>query len=223
MRALIFTALFLLVCFPPSANAAPPVFDAGDMALLRRMHVVWIPVEAGGPVVDPEDIFGKEDAGETAARLTGLPAPEAAAKLRRLCVRLPEFITNARLAPGEYVIPKEFLEPFDDSIYGVDAQGKFSLTTRHLKLLQEGIVWENHPDDDDEDFWPVQGLNFKRPYGDYTYYVYEMADILGEPYAHDAAADRLVPDADKDAALEKLHHELLGALQVLLLYGDMPK
>lgn len=103
------------------------------------------------------------------------------------------------------------------------AQGKFTLTARHLKLLQQGIIWENRPDDGDEDFWPVQGLDFKRPYGDYTYYMYEMAGILGEPYAVNPATNKIVEDKAKDAALEKLHHELLGALQLLLLYGEMPE
>jgi signal peptidase I len=198
------------------------VFDAGDMALIRKMHVLWARIEAGGPMVEPLDIFGKADARETAARLTGLPRQQAVAKLRRVCVLLPKFITNARLAPGEYTIPEEFREPFDDPIYGMDEQGKFTLTARHLKLLQLGIIWNNRPDDGDEDVWPVQGLTFKRPYGDFSYYMYEMADILGEPYTKNPATGMYIEDAAKDAAMKKLHHELLSTLQVLLLYGEMP-
>ena len=216
-------AILLSFCFPSTAQAGSESFDAGDMALIRHMHVLWAPIEAGGPVVDPEAIFGKADAVKTAARLTGLPPQKATVKLRRLCVLLPTFITNARLAPGEYTIPEVFREAFDDPVYGMDAQGKFTLTARHLKLLQQGIIWENRPDDGDEDFWPVQGLDFKRPYGDYTYYMYDMAGILGEPYAVNPATNKIVEDKAKDAALEKLHHELLGALQLLLLYGEMPE
>ena len=212
-----------VIQFPArSAQAAGGSFDAGDMVMLRRMHVTWAPIEAGGPVVEPDMIFGNADAAETAMRLTGLPKAEAVKKLRALCVRLPQFITKARIEPGEYTVPAEFRESFADPAHGLNSEGKFTLTRQHLILLQQGLRWENRRDDGDEEFWPVQGINFKRPYGDYTYYEYEMAAILGEPYTVDPATGDNVDDPAKDAALEKLHMELLGALQVVLLYGEMP-
>lgn len=63
-------------------------------------------------------------------------------------------------------------------------------------------------------------IDGERPYGDRTYFQFDMADLLGEPHKRDARGD-LVKDGKKDARVERLHYETLAALQVFLMHAEL--
>ncbi|WP_162631559.1 hypothetical protein [Burkholderia sp. JP2-270] len=46
-------------------------------------------------------------------------------------------------------------------------------------------------------------------------------ELLGDPYQLEDAERNLIEDAEKDARLERLHYEMLAALQVFLMHAEL--
>jgi hypothetical protein len=84
----------------------------------------------------------------------------------------------------------------------------FQLTDDHLKLLRHIRVDWNPPEG-------YTGINFKRPYGDMTYFELDMAAILGIPASADEFSD------DQRRIFHTLHTDMLFALPVLLRLGKI--
>ncbi len=198
--------------------------DAAHMRLIRKLSAFWSPVESGAPWIESAEPLGEGDTKQLAAEITGLSEEEAHCKLLDVVERLYLFIEKARLEPGEYVLPED-LRNYMDEEHGVGPDGRFTLKNEHLLLLRS-MRWHEAPPEQmqellDDGIYPFPLAEPKRPYGDYTWYQYEMAEILDEPYALNDN-NEVVEDPDKDQRLQTLHYETLPALQLLLLYGDMP-
>lgn len=108
----------------------------------------------------------------------------AVRKLAELGHLVPEFVTVAgTLAPGHYEIPAELRETFDFPESGVDASGRFEFRAEHLPVLK-GTNWRTVDDYSIDsvlkrsDFWPMPYIDGKRPYGDRTYFQFDMAELL---------------------------------------------
>ena len=120
-----------------------------QMAALRQLRFVWMPVEAGAPVVDPFQPFGSPDPG---ADLAAFSSEAGEAALRQLYCDamnlLPDFVRAAapRLAPGRYALDgadterlREFM-PSDQP--GVGEDGSFDYTAEHAAVLPL-LVWRS--------------------------------------------------------------------------------
>lgn len=200
-------------------------------ALMRLLRVCWMPVESGAPAVDFEQpLLGGTDT--LAIVRKALKTTDDALAIRRLaevCRLVPRYVAAiGTLPPGRYPVPAEMKEAFDFPESGVDAQGGFHLRKAHLTLLRAAVWREVNARSlqavlrEGERFWPMPYIDGKRPYGDASYYQVDMARLLGKPYPMDAKG-YAVADPAKDARLERLHYEMLAALQVFLAHAAATK
>jgi hypothetical protein len=202
------------------AKAAP---DDAHVRLLRQAAVAWFDVEAGGVALlvsphlldDPEHPTDAARA-DVAARaglavaspLTAADRARVDALLAELPAALERFLERATLAPGTYSYADRM--PSDPSQPRAERAEPETLafTAAHAKLLK-ALRWN--------------GLfsNFKRPYGDMTYYAIDMAAELGEPMRQDAKGRPLFTPAE-EARYDRLHQEMRPALQVFLENATLP-
>lgn len=203
--------------------------DPAHLRLIRNLHLIWSPVEGGSPWINCVEPLGQMPEGgearQLAAEITGLPLEEAERKLIETAINIHTFVEHALLQPGVYQIPEHFGGPCQDEDFGLAANGDFTFRPEHLTLLRH-MRWrwpvpQEVPELLAAGIYPFPLTESKRPYGDYTWYECEMAEILEEPYATDADG-KPVRDAEKDKRMRGLHYETLPALQVLFLYGEMP-
>ena len=198
------------------APEAPP-FTAEHAKLIRAFRVDWIPIESGAPGIDCEFPFGPgvDVIGHALALLDTGDRSRAARRIAEAGRILPHYLDLAWLAPGSYPTPREL---WDWS--GVQGDGLFQLRAEHITLLK-GALWtvvDQHNIDDVlamDTFWPMPYVDGKYPYGERSYFQLDMADLLGEPYSI-APDEYAVEDDEKDERLERLHEQLLPALQVFL-------
>jgi hypothetical protein len=87
----------------------------------------------------------------------------------------------------------------------------FELTAEHVRLLRALRIDWREPNS-------LVGINFKRPYGDMTYFELDMADILGVPISRDEHQQPSFSN-EQIAYFDRLHAEMLFALPVLLRHG----
>jgi hypothetical protein len=205
----------------------------GDqLRLLRHLRVVWISGEAGVPAVDLEMPFGSADVGGDVARILGRPGGLPG---RRDVVRaygsdipteLPEGLLQAvavlvdagKLRPGTYTIVNAMREriasgkglPLDDDMApAIPAAPTFNFTvsTDHLKLFARAR-------------FHGFGFDFKRPYGDMTYFELDIADALGVK-TPPRTADGYDFKPEEIARFDRLHGEMLFTLQAFLQYAQL--
>ncbi|MDK2126601.1 hypothetical protein [Parachitinimonas caeni] len=197
-------------------------FDANHIKLLQQSAVGWGFVESGAPLVilpgsfesnaDIEESGCKPEAVVAALNLGKVSDSTATAKAQRYCAEMGKALDIAlrfgEIAPGTY--PLNW--PLRDHKYGeqLAAVGltktmrkpTFTLQADHIKLLRGAVVWRD-----------TTAIDGKRPYGDMTYYFYDMSELLGRqntPKGKDGYSK------DIEAKLEQLHFETQPALQVFL-------
>lgn len=200
-----------------------PAFTAEHAKLIRAFRVDWIPIESGAPGIDCEYPFGPGvDVITHAMALLGTGDRRHAAQTIAEAGRiLPRYLALAKLEPGTYPTPRELWD-----WRGVRRDGAFQLQAEHITLLK-GSCWtvvDQHNIGDVlemDTFWPMPYIDGKYPYGDRSYFQLDMADLLGEPYSI-APDEYTVEDDDKDERLERLHEELMPALQVFLAHATVP-
>ena len=184
----------------------PKVLNVHHLALIRRFHIGWSPVESGAPMLNPAHPLGKGDTVELATQaIASKDAALAAQRLMEAALLLPHFVQMADLKPGSY------------------ANGKtpFTLTARHLILLRQQswmpleMLGMGAQDYLAEGYWPTPSVDGKRPYGDFTNYPVEMAQALGLPVRKQANGSLTIPPALR-AELQTLHQQTMPALQVLV-------
>lgn len=226
MRWLLATATLAMASTSPILRGTPPEMpDAQLLKLLRQSVVVWSPVEAGAPAVLPSPLLmDKEELAllPDLARRAGIsigdpPTPADQQKVGQLLEGLPAalayLLEHGRLEPGSYA--------YDNPLPGLAAgdallppdrpdlaqlRVSFELRREHLTLLRAAS-------------WEGLFMDPKRPYGDSTYYELDMARILGEPGP--AAGGHFT--AEQEQRFQRLHEDLLPALQVFLLEAELPQ
>ncbi|WP_261318363.1 hypothetical protein [Burkholderia cepacia] len=211
-------------------GASLPDLSSHHVALMKKLRVMWVPVESGAPGIDPMHPLIGEGPTITLAK-AALNTDDDALAIRTLAELghlVPVFVATAgTLAPGRYTLPPALRKLFAFKGSGVDASGRFEFRAAHLAVLR-GANWRTVDADaiddvlSEGDFWPMPYIDGKRPYGDRTYYPFDMAELLGEPYKRDARGE-VVKDGKKDARLERLHGETLAALQVFLMHADLTR
>ena len=195
------------------AAPLPRVLSVQHLALIRRFHIAWSPVECGAPMLNPEHPLG---AGNTLAlaiqAIGGKDAAMAVQRLMEAALLLPDFVQMATLKPGSYALDK----------------GSFAFTSRHLALLRRqawmplellGMAAEDYLAGG---YWPTPSVDGKRPYGDFTNYPVEMAQALGLPVRKRADGVLAVAPALRQE-LEALHEQTLPALQVFVRHAGLAR
>ncbi len=202
---------------------------ADHLRLLRHLRVVWVDVEAGVPVVDLGMPFGSDDVGGDVARILGRPnaplrptgyggsnLPEGLLQAVAVMVDAGQLrpgtytIVNAereRIAAGKGMPPRNPLSEVAVPAIPATPTFSFTVTTDHLKLFARARF---------HDF----GFDFKRPYGDMSYYELDIADALGVRIPP-KTADGYAFEPAEIARFDRLHGEMLFTLQAFLQYAQL--
>jgi hypothetical protein len=202
--------------------------------LRKQLRPYWAPVEAGGIALlaglgleneeNEESNESREFFKALAARVPEVarivPEDEQVAKLVRILADdVSAFLAAGQLAPGPYQLDNYHLDYALDGKLIFDANGNppialpadrtftFTVTEEHLKLLRHvhtsGLRGE------------IELMAMKRPYGNMTYYFYDMADALGEPLPDDTY---FTPQQTERYL--QLHREMLFATQAFWRYAQ---
>ncbi len=212
--------LLLVGCGRPSVEESPRDEPAAgalteeERSVLRTLRFWWLPIESGAVAIDLASSFGEEEGAALVGHLAGGPPPsgpwaEALVDLypretpgRALARLFERLLRDAALEPGAY-----------DVTSTSPPRAGFELTDRHLALLRGATIDERH--------LAGIGIDGKRPYGDFTYYFFDIARILGE---HDvpgeATGTRPPLPAPVQEAYEQLHRETLWAVGALAEHGE---
>jgi hypothetical protein len=202
--------------------------------LRKQLRPYWAPVEAGGIALlaglglENEENEESNESREFFKALTArvpevariVPEDEQVAKLVRILADdVSAFLAAGQLAPGPYQLDNYHLDYALDGKLIFDANGNppialpadrtftFTVTEEHLKLLRHvhtsGLRGE------------IELMAMKRPYGNMTYYFYDMADALGEPLPDDTY---FTPQQTERYL--QLHREMLFATQAFWRYAQ---
>jgi hypothetical protein len=206
---------------------AAPVLTAQHCALIRRLRVIWLPIESGGPGIDFSQPFGQHHPTlATAMAVLALDDEAVAARLvAELGLLVAQYVSaGAGLAPGRYALPADVAAELAYAEAGITPDGQFDFSTQHAALLKQ-LNWISvdaamldYVLEEDTETWPMPYVDGKYPYGESSYFQIDMARLLGEPYALDDSG-AVIGDADKDERLENLHYQTLTALQVFLIHA----
>ena len=215
-----------------SGNAAFAVTDK-HIALLRKSRFGWETAETGAPMVDPQAPYGSPDTLAAIGNITGAKTQTDRARQHiETYFTLSKMLRHGSLSPGDYpllnvkskdvhdMMSGYFEEniPVNDSALGLTPEGKFRLTREHLKLIK--MLMFEWPDEDqasdrlNSGDWPTPAMDPKRPYGDMSYFKKDMAYILDLKVETKDGKKELSEDQEK--ALQLLHWQMLGALQVFV-------
>jgi hypothetical protein len=184
----------------PAASAAPGseapapgsiAITQDDIDWFRRSSAEWIACESGAPGIVPADISPAQF-GEA---LDG-GSPSVSPLFDRFVRVTSAFFLHASFAPGHY----GFSPPFA-------RRAAFDVTAEHIRLLQHAN-------------WRTFMIDCKRPYGDFTHYQIDMADILGLPVAKDAKGHAQI-GRDAEQRMDALHADMLYALQAYIRFAHL--
>jgi hypothetical protein len=206
------------------------VISGEHLNCIRSLRFVWIPnMESGGPAVDFGAPFGSPDAYSDLVKIApGRNRSELKQLYADVMNRIPVFTETAKLEPGSFALPqpivlrlKEFMTNGDS---GIREDRTFNFTAEHGKLIgalrwwyigSDGFsftfdVGPDLPPDIDVGAWRAATVNFKRPFGDMTYFALDMAQTLGmdlEPNSNDL----------KENYFLGLYEQMHVALQVFVM------
>ena len=180
------------------------------IAKIRVAHALWLPVEAGAPIVyvgklpDRLDQLGEEPDAEAEEVLQGAEILLSHGSLLPATYTLSNFWKNY-FPEGQCPIG-----PDTSACIAIPAseQLKFNLTDKHLKLLRQANVSGG-------------GFNPKRPYGDMTYYYLDIAAVVGMKThpSKDSEQEKFSKDQLKE--LDELHGEMLFTVQACLEHATI--
>ena len=212
---------------------APFTVTGKHIAMLRKLRFSWETAETGAPMVDPELPYATPDIIAAIGDRTGAKTEADRARQHvEVYFALCKMLTHGSLKPGDYpllnvrgedilVMMRGYFEddsPANDEPLGLTPKGQFRLTGEHLKLLK--VLTFAWPDEDEaterlnSDQWPAPTMDPKRPYGDMSFFQKDMAYILDLKVETKDGQKELSEDQEK--ALQLLHWQMLGALQVFV-------
>ncbi len=176
-----------------------------EIETIRKGHVLWAPVEAGAPMIYIGDLPDK---------ISELKDPSVDES--RYAAVLEKLMEKYTLKPGTYKLknfwkklyPDKKISLGMDTTYEISIPDQdvieFTVTENHLKLLHHANIRR-------------MGFDFKRPYGDMTFFYIDMADALGIPLPP-CKTKSSPPDFSKEQfdKFDKLHGEMMMVLQAWL-------
>ncbi|MEO5625884.1 MAG: hypothetical protein ABIQ70_07750 [Dokdonella sp.] len=210
--------------------------DALDLVLMRHAAINWDPTESGAPTVDPACPLGSTSMKSDVlalAQSSGLPlnAGDLQSRFDRLDSTLEIALRIGVVEAGEYESPDRLFgcrSPLDTrsrvdiaNIAAVALKNptrrqptvRLKLTKEHLVLLRNAMVrttdWADELDD--HDLITTPGIDPKRPYGEMTNVVLDIARLLNVPQSPDRALS-----AQEKRRLLALHEDMRSALIVFL-------
>jgi hypothetical protein len=202
--------LGLMAMFSTPAFAGKHKAKISDeqIKLLRTQHTVWVPIEAGAPMLH-----------FVVKMRNPLDEEQLTSEQMRIVEAFSLFVQKAKIKPGVYKLTNDWKTEYPDGKCELGADTRyvipipqtdkfdFHLTKDHVRLL-------NHAN------YNGPGFDVKRPYGDMSYYQLDMADALGLKVPRGEGGKPNFSEKEFEH-YDKLHGEMLFALQALLQYGKV--
>lgn len=179
---------------------APVSLSAADIEWFRTFKVSWIFAETGSPAIILPSLTL-----ESQYALFESNKDELATLLDFERV-FTAFAVYARLEPGHYLISEDHIAGELPS--ELLPKAEFELTQTHITLLRN--AW-----------WRQGYIDPKYPYGNYGYYEADMALTLGQHVPTNSQTGVFELSNLEQKKYQRLHHELLYALQVFIQYAEI--
>ena len=178
----------------------PIVLTAADIEWFRRFGVAWLFVENGAPAIILPG-FSADNQHELYDG--GLDAQTVLSRFERV---FTTFAVYSRLSSGRYAIsPERIVSRLPQ---GLPMSTTFDLTSTHISLMRQ--AW-----------WRKGFIDFKYPYGHYANYAVDMALKLGRDVPKNSDTGEFELSAPDQAMYQRLHKELLFALQVFVKHAQI--
>lgn len=211
------------------ANWGDGTVSPTSIALLRRIVLNWDHLESGAPRLDPRGPFLPG----TDALPTDLAKAES---FVRLIHDLNKFTSGGQLAPGAYMPRNVSIDTIresfvwldaDDTYLGLTSKGEVLVTEAHIKLVRE-MLWEWPNEYDVEDVLdlgdiPTPLIDGKRPYGAMSYYQLDVHRVQEWPVEKKTDEGYIALTDAQQADATRLHHQMLGVMQVFMENAEMPE
>lgn len=190
--------------------------------LRRLMTPLWCPAESGGIYVAPTGDNEAERFESCEILFSYFPEIDRTNDDKwyyladRVFAIVEYFFSAYQLAPGVYTIPNNLRLLVENGEATLDMSGRslttipldkiinFTVTADHIMLIghMNTRILDNC----------VEIMDFKRPYGDCTYYFLDMADALNEPISENSEGTiSFSPEVQE--RYYQLHTEMLFAIQ----------
>jgi hypothetical protein len=207
------------------------------IALLRKMRFAWETAETGAPMVDPDLPYATPDLIAAIGDRKGATIEADRAREHvEVYLALSKMLAHGSLKPGDYpllnvrsedihVMMRGYFEddtPLNDAPLGLTPDGLFRITAEHLELIK--VLQFAWPDEEQASElvgrgdWPAPTMDPKRPYGDMSYFEADMAHILDLKV--ETKDGEKVLSEEQENAMQHLHWQMLGALQVFVENAD---
>jgi hypothetical protein len=200
------------------------------LAYMRKyLRPYWVAMESGGIFMLPGMEDGKiaafyQDMMARTPTPAGTPVPDAIYLAGLVSPEIRAFFQEAKLDPGTYRLENYHREYATNGKIPFDSNGDdgtpvpsgqnfdFTVTQEHLKLLRNLNTrdWDAY----------IEAMDPKRPYGDMTYYFIDMSFALGEPAPPRDAKGNVQFTKEQTDRFEKLHREMLFAVQAFWAYAQ---
>lgn len=121
------------------------------------------------------------------------------------------------LAEGDYPYekPEHAQLEHNEEVEALPNSSVFHFEEKHLKLIRHMSVRHSYAAEGGE-IWV--GVDPKRPYGDFSYFEAEMAEILGRPTTRNEKNQVcLAPEVERE--MSRLHQDMSPAVQVFLRHA----
>ncbi len=189
-------------------------FNALHEKLPRCAKLYWLMVESGAPgisfsrfdeVDDTQNLdekvleFAKSAIEESSKQVL---TEDLKSAIGSLAQALEIVLDHGEIKPGMYDCQKSKIDTTSLEILGINLKNRFELTHEHIMLIRKLSVREG----------VLPYIDPKRPYGNMTYFEFEMAKASGMTLPRNGAG---FPEKEKQH-LHKLHFEMLPALHVFL-------
>jgi len=225
--------LFIVLGLFASIYGLNRLRNGGSMTILERMRTqlrpYWIPVESGGIAFIAD--LDEEKNNEVFARVfPDFSEMDPSSKATRdICTTIETFFRTAVLPPGEYHLENYHRLYAHGNTIQFDSNGNppidipegksfvFTVTEDHIRLIRHISFgcWRGIRDG------VIELMDYKRPYGDMTYYDIDMADALGETIPNDEQRNSIESD-DQHSRYLRLHGQMLFAVQAFWQYAVLP-
>lgn len=193
--------------------------------VIRQARLGWAPYEVGAPQVDLQRPW-TGDAGAVFAQAVGEGAAPGAQQdfAVSMVAAMIVYFRHAEIEPGLYEVENVALtDLWAQSGNPAPAPAQFELT-QDLITLARGLAWQ-WPHEDEIDIAvsakviPGPSGDGKRPYGDMTYFAFDVHRLLEWPVElrDDEGWIRTTPAQDAEA--DRLHALILPAAQVIIEHG----
>ncbi len=204
-------------------------FTETHLSVLQSVKLGWDGAESGSTCFDEHEPLTNDALSEIGRRFQLSDEMAQARVYAELVWAINHFFATVEIEPGTYEIDSATADAIRaamagyeaiscDGDIGLDAEGNIELTTESIIVLKKTRWGWARNALDDYGAWPGPAIDPKRPYGDYSYWQIEMAEMLGWEMEKDGEG-YFRTTAEQDEELQRIHFRQLSAVIAILRFG----